>query len=101
LLPLSTACVSTARIVDTSTGAEVSVGALAEELAGADVVALGELHGTPAVHTTHHALLRALHARRPDMVVAMEMFERAAWSTRRRSARPRGRGAATNATTGR
>ena len=53
-----------------------SVEAVAAEVADADLVALGELHQTPGVHRTHHALLRAIHRRRPDVVIAMEMFER-------------------------
>jgi uncharacterized iron-regulated protein len=73
LLP---ACASTARIVATSSGEDVALTAVARDLASADVVALGELHRTPAVHRTHHALLAALHQRRPDLVIAMEMFER-------------------------
>jgi uncharacterized iron-regulated protein len=76
LLFLLPACATTARIVTTSTGADTSLAAVARDLAGADVVALGELHRTPAVHRTHHALIAALHERRPDLVIAMEMFER-------------------------
>lgn len=76
LLFLLPACASTARIVATSAGDDVSLSAVARDLASADVVALGELHRTPAVHRTHHALLVALHQRRPDLVIAMEMFER-------------------------
>jgi uncharacterized iron-regulated protein len=70
------ACASPARIVRTADGADVSVGAVAADLADADVVALGELHQTPAVHETHLDLIQALHARRPQLVIAMEMFER-------------------------
>lgn len=50
--------------------------AVADEVVEADLVALGELHQTPGVHRVHHQLLRAMHRRRPDMVIAMEMFER-------------------------
>jgi uncharacterized iron-regulated protein len=53
-----------------------SVEAVAAAVVEADLVALGELHQTPGVHETHHALLRAMHRRRPNMVIAMEMFER-------------------------
>lgn len=70
------ACATPTRIVRTADGEDMSVGAVAEDLAAADVVALGELHQTPAVHETHLAIVKALHARRPQMVVAMEMFER-------------------------
>jgi uncharacterized iron-regulated protein len=34
------------------------------------------MHETPAVHELHHAIVRELHGRRPDMVIALEMFER-------------------------
>ncbi|MAD33233.1 MAG: hypothetical protein CMJ88_05695 [Planctomycetes bacterium] len=50
--------------------------AVADDVVKADFVALGELHQTPGVHTVHHQLLRAMHKRRPNMVIAMEMFER-------------------------
>ena len=70
------ACASPARIVRTADGAAVSVATVADDLAAADVVALGELHQTPAVHETHLDLIQALHARRPQLVIAMEMFER-------------------------
>ncbi len=76
LLFLLPACATTARIVTTSTGADTSLVNVARDLAGADVVALGELHRTPAVHRTHHRLIAELHERRPDLVIAMEMFER-------------------------
>ncbi len=49
---------------------------VAAEIVMADVIALGEEHMTPAVHRRHHELLRALHEKRPQMVIAMEMFER-------------------------
>ena len=69
-------CVGGPRIVDTKSDLIVSVKQVAAAVVDADVVALGELHQTPAVHTTHHSLLRELHRRRPNMVIAMEMFER-------------------------
>lgn len=74
LLPL--ACSTPTRIVAPTTDRELTIDEVADDLASADVVALGELHQTPAVHATHLALIQALHARRPRMVVAMEMFER-------------------------
>lgn len=49
---------------------------VAAEVAQADLVAFGEEHQTPAVHRRHHELLRELFAKRPQMVIAMEMFER-------------------------
>ncbi|MFM1873463.1 MAG: hypothetical protein RL398_2885 [Planctomycetota bacterium] len=49
---------------------------VAAAIADADLVAFGEEHMTPAVHRRHHELLRELYAKRPQMVIAMEMFER-------------------------
>lgn len=84
---------------------------VAAAIAGADFVALGEEHMTPAVHRRHHELLRELYVKRPEMIIAMEMFERDVQvvldqylkerSTRRRSSRARGRGRTTRATTAR
>jgi len=77
LLFLLGACATTgSRIMVSETGRFASVEAVADEIAGADLIALGELHQTPGVHQAHHALLLALYQRRPDMVIAMEMFER-------------------------
>lgn len=73
---LLAACAAPARLVRTADGEDVSVGAVADDLARADVVALGELHQTPAVHETHLELIKALHERRPQLAIAMEMFER-------------------------
>lgn len=76
-LALLCACASTgSRIVVPGTNQVASVDAVAASLAEADLVALGELHQTPGVHRTHHALLHAIYRSRPDMVIAMEMFER-------------------------
>ena len=77
LLGLLGACASTgSRIVVPGSDQPASVEAVAAAVVDADLVALGELHQTPGVHRTHHALLRAMYARRPNMVIAMEMFER-------------------------
>lgn len=75
-LSLTAACASSAHLVATATDTPTSVAAVADDLARADVVALGEMHRTPGVHAMHHKLLRELQRRRPDMVIAMEMFER-------------------------
>lgn len=74
LLPI--ACVSPARLVSTRSDQVVSVAAAADELVRADVIVLGEDHESGPVHRMHHELLAALHARRPELVIAMEMFER-------------------------
>lgn len=74
LLPL--ACTTPTRIVATADDHVASVEEVADEVASADVVVLGELHETPPVHELHLQLIEALHARRGNMVIAMEMFER-------------------------
>lgn len=74
LLPI--ACFSQARLVSTRSDQVVSVAAAADELVRADVVVFGEDHEAGPVHRMHHELLAALHARRPELVIAMEMFER-------------------------
>lgn len=74
LLPL--ACATPTRIVATADDTVRTVDEVADDLASADVVALGELHGTPPVHEAHLALVAALHRRRGEIVIAMEMFER-------------------------
>jgi uncharacterized iron-regulated protein len=56
-------------------GEPVPYARLADELAGADVVVLGEEHESGRTHAAHQELLRELHARRPDLVISMEMFE--------------------------
>lgn len=76
LLLLSAACATPARLVVTSSDVLTTVPDAAAALASADVVVFGELHRSPAVHAMHHDLLAALHERRPNIVIAMEMFER-------------------------
>ena len=78
LVPLVwlTSCVSGPRIIATESDTALSVYSVADDLADADVVALGELHLTPDVHKTHYDLITALYDRRPNMVIAMEMFDR-------------------------
>jgi uncharacterized iron-regulated protein len=77
LLPLLLpACATKTYVVATDADAVVGIDACADDLATADVVVLGEQHGTPAVHRVHHALIAELHERRPNLAIAMEMFER-------------------------
>lgn len=47
-----------------------------DELARHDVVFLGEQHDNAVGHAVELAVLEGLHERRPDVVLAMEMFER-------------------------
>ncbi|MCU0865619.1 MAG: ChaN family lipoprotein [Planctomycetes bacterium] len=76
LLLLPVACATPPHLVATGSDTVMTVPEVADQLATADVVSFGEMHDTPPVHTMHHALLTALHQRRGDMVIAMEMFER-------------------------
>lgn len=76
LLALAAACATPSRLVMTRDDHGKSVSEVASALAQADVVVLGEQHDSEAVHQTHHELLRVLHGKRPNIVLAMEMFER-------------------------
>ena len=63
-------------VVDCSSGQKVDLDVLADDLARRDVVFLGELHDNSDGHRFQLDLLKALHERRPDLVLSMEMFER-------------------------
>ncbi len=63
-------------IVHADSGRAVDVEALADDFARRDVVFLGELHDNDAGHAFQLEVVRALHRRRPDLVISMEMFER-------------------------
>jgi uncharacterized iron-regulated protein len=76
LLALAAACATPPRIVDAATDTILSPAGAAAAVAGADVVVLGEVHGVAAVHRVHRELLAELHRLRPDLVLALEMFER-------------------------
>ena len=78
LIPLAwlASCASGPRIVATNSDTVLSVSSVAAAIVDADVIALGELHKTPDVHRMHHELIAELYSRRPNMVIAMEMFER-------------------------
>lgn len=69
-------CATKAHFVATDGDRLLSTRQVAHELANADVVVLGELHDATAVHELHLELLQHLHARRGDVVLALEMFER-------------------------
>lgn len=69
------ACAVPSRIVDPRDHGELSFSRLIDELAGADVVVLGEIHDNADVHRTHLEIVQALAQRRP-LVLSMEMFER-------------------------
>jgi uncharacterized iron-regulated protein len=73
---LSAGCATRAHFVATDSNRVLSTRQVAHDLAKADVVVLGEQHDATAVHELHLALLKQLHARRGDVVLALEMFER-------------------------
>lgn len=76
LLAFLCGCAAAPRVVKTENDMVLSLAQVADDLVTADFVALGELHQTPPVHRTHHELLELMFARRPNMVIAMEQFER-------------------------
>ena len=54
----------------------MSISQLADQLQSVDVVFVGELHGNDVGHTQQLLLLQELHRRHPNIVLALEMFER-------------------------
>lgn len=77
LLPLLlVACATPPRLVRVANDTVGTAAEAATDLAAADVVVLGEMHETPDLHSLHLELVRELHLRRPELVIAMEMFER-------------------------
>lgn len=65
-----------APVVDTATGARMTLEALAEALDGTRVVYVGERHDAPADHEVQRALTAALIARGEPLAIGMEMFQR-------------------------
>lgn len=70
------ACVAPVRVVSPASDAEVPHERLIDDLATADVVVLGERHGLADLHELHRRILRDLTARRRDVIVSLEMFDR-------------------------
>lgn len=64
--------------LDGARPAAVAPGALLDELAGREVVLLGETHDDADHHRWQLHTLAALHSRRPDMVLGFEAFPRRA-----------------------
>lgn len=64
------------RIYDLRADETLSVEQLAQRLASADVVFLGEDHDNTVGHQLQLQILTALHQQRPDLVLSLEMFER-------------------------
>ncbi len=64
------------RVYDARAGRHITMRALTDRLAAADVVFFGEQHDDPATHRAELAYLAAVGARRDNVVVSLEMFER-------------------------
>ena len=71
--PASTAAL---RVYDTKAARFISFDQMIDAAAKADVVYFGEQHDDPATHSAEVAVLAALGARRSDVIVTLEMFER-------------------------
>ncbi len=76
LLASCAALTPSQRSIETRSGDRIGLDEMADSLAGADVVFLGEFHDSDVGHDLQLALTRRLLARRPDLVVSLEMFER-------------------------
>ncbi|MFN2360345.1 MAG: ChaN family lipoprotein [Marinobacter sp.] len=61
-------------IIADSNGRLLSINQLAEELAAADVVVIGEYHGHHGAHLLQSLLQSALYQQRPRQVLSMEQF---------------------------
>jgi uncharacterized iron-regulated protein len=68
--------VASHRVVDPHTGAIVSLEEVADVIADADVIFLGELHDSDSCHLLQIELTRILLERRGELAISMEMFER-------------------------
>ena len=64
------------RMIDTDRGDVLDLETLADRIAGADVVFLGEEHDNDTAHELQYALTRLLHQRRGKLALSLEMFER-------------------------
>jgi uncharacterized iron-regulated protein len=65
-----------ARVFDSARGMFSDLDAMLTDLAKADVVFVGEEHDSKSTHQLELAILQGVASRRPDAIVAMEMFER-------------------------
>lgn len=64
------------RVYDTKAAKFVSFSQLVDVAAQRDLVFFGEQHDDPATHAAEHAVLAAIGAKRPQVIVSLEMFER-------------------------
>ena len=73
---MSVAAAVVSLIISSATGAPVEIPALIADMANRDVVFLGEEHDNTGGHQMQLKIVRALHKKRADLVISMEMFER-------------------------
>ncbi|MEA2104139.1 MAG: ChaN family lipoprotein [Candidatus Cloacimonadota bacterium] len=64
------------KLYDSATGQALSLLEMADRLADYDVVFFGEYHDDALIHSIESEILPFLYAKRADMVISMEMFER-------------------------
>ena len=64
-----------ATIVDADTGTSLNIAALADVLAEADVIVVGEYHGHHGSHLLQSRLQAELHRQNPALVLTMEQFD--------------------------
>jgi uncharacterized iron-regulated protein len=64
------------RVYDARAGRLVPFETMVDAAAGVDLVFFGEQHDDPVTHAAEAALLAAVGARRPNVVLSLEMFER-------------------------
>jgi uncharacterized iron-regulated protein len=64
------------RIVESATRSPIDIDALAAKVAAADVAFLGERHDDVTGHRVQRLLVEAIAARRDNVTLALEMFER-------------------------
>lgn len=62
-------------VLETQSGASLTIARAAERLSSADAVFLGEEHDSDTGHAMQLRMLRELHELRPDLVIAFEQFE--------------------------
>jgi uncharacterized iron-regulated protein len=63
-------------VFDSAAGQFIAFDALVATLTTADVVFIGEQHDSPTGHQIELAVIQGLAARRPQMILGLEMFER-------------------------
>lgn len=64
------------RVYDSKAGGFISFAQLVDAISTKDVVFFGEQHDDPTTHAAEHAVLAALGAKRGEITVTLEMFER-------------------------